>query len=211
LAIEGPASWKLENNVVPEARRNGPVRHAAAAVDRRTAPHANHGTAKIGEADVRQAAGNLAALRAAFSVCPIRPPRLDGAIALGVGPVFRRSSSFRRRVDFAGRLGQHGHAEGVGGEMNGFDDKIRCRSKGCRSIRSAAAIDETGEAAIDFTSTAGAPAGQRHPHRRRATFKTSRSGSSRSRPAWSLRRELDCGCAVEQPAQQLISRGDRYE
>jgi hypothetical protein len=116
LAIEGflvkGAGATLENNVIPQGKNETQLRATLPAGIKSGALHSIHivGKAKIGERQFAASAGTAAALVKQMPANPFPPANLDGALALGVGPVF--PPFFELGVD--GGKAQFAQAAGAG-------------------------------------------------------------------------------------------------
>ena len=90
LSIDGVPDMLLSDNVIGEGQKETTLRATLppSMLTGQLTPMRIFGQAKIGEVDFRVAAGNLATLRGEFAGLPFPPAALDGALALGVGPVF---------------------------------------------------------------------------------------------------------------------------
>ena len=172
LSVEGAGDGcTVRNNIIPEGKPEttlsvtlGPSIQAG-----QTAMLKIIGQAKIGEVEFRAAAGTLLAMRTAFSGLPFPPAALDGALALGVGPVFPpffQLSAPAPQLALA-QPNTAGSLKVLLTRSNGFDDKIDVTVEGlpAPATAKAAAIDKgKTEVALEFTSpTAIAPG--RHPIR----------------------------------------------
>jgi hypothetical protein len=91
LSIEGAGEgFTLANNTIPEGK-NETVMAVTAPASLEAGQFRDIrivGRAKIGEVDYSAVAGTSAALKGAFAGLPYPPEALNGAVGLGVGPVF---------------------------------------------------------------------------------------------------------------------------
>ncbi len=90
LAVEGVEGLALAGNVIAENANETVLRATLPAQlePGQMFPVRVVGRATIGDSPFESVAGNLVALRAQFAGLPQPPAELDGALALGVGPVF---------------------------------------------------------------------------------------------------------------------------
>jgi hypothetical protein len=168
LAIEGTGEGiVLANNVIPEGKPE--------TILTATLPPAIKsgqlqlirivGQAKIGEAEFKARASNLAVLRKDASGLPYPPAVLDGLVGLGVGPVFPEFfglSVATPNVAFAANNGTASFKVAVA-KMNGFDDKITLAVEGLPAgVTAKVPAVEKGkaEATIELASTQAVPAGK---------------------------------------------------
>jgi hypothetical protein len=129
LGVEGAGEGcALRHNIIPEGKPEttmhvtlGPSPPAG-----QTAMIKIVGQAKIGETDFRATASTLAAMRAALSGLPFPPASLDGALALGVGPVFPKFFQLAAAAPLVPlvRAGAQGSLKVQLTRANGFDDGV---------------------------------------------------------------------------------------
>src|SRR6185437_5395873 len=90
LSVAGGEGFVAANNVIPEGK-NETVMSVTVPADVKPGQLRIIrivGQAKIGDAEFRVTASSLAALRKQFNGLPYPPAALDGAVGLGIGPVF---------------------------------------------------------------------------------------------------------------------------
>lgn len=135
LSVEGAGDGLvLADHVIPEGKNETTMRVTLpASLAAGTLANARIvGRAKVGEVDVTATAGTLVALRGQFNGLPYPPAELDGAIGLGVGPVF--ADFFKLMVDgnvvtFPQLLGTVAF-EVKTERLNGFDEQVALAVEG---------------------------------------------------------------------------------
>lgn len=134
LSVAGGEGFVLANNVIPEGK-NETVISVTVPADAKPGQLRIIrivGQAKIGEAEFRATASSLAALRKQFNGLPYPPASLDGAVGLGIGPVF--ADFFQLAVEPAnvpfGQIAGSGSFKIKATKSNGFDDVINLAVEG---------------------------------------------------------------------------------
>jgi len=135
LSIEGvDEGLKLAGNVIPEGQNETTISATLpASLAAGTLANARIvGRAKVGEVDVMDTADTLVALRGQFNGLPYPPAELDGAIGIGVGPVF--ADFFKLMVD--GNVVTFPQLVGTAAfevkteRLNGFDEQVAVAIEG---------------------------------------------------------------------------------
>ncbi|HEX3724626.1 MAG TPA: LamG-like jellyroll fold domain-containing protein, partial [Pirellulales bacterium] len=167
LSVEGAGEGcVLRHNVIPEGKPETTM-HVTLGPSLAAGQLANLqiiGHAKIGETEFREAASTLGALRTSLSGLPFPPAVLDGALALGVGPVFPR---YFQLTPVSPAVALVSAATPVSlkvqlSRSHGFDDKVDLRVEGLPKPATAkAAAIEKGktEAALELISPQAIPPG----------------------------------------------------
>jgi hypothetical protein len=126
-----------------------------------------YGQAKIGESEFRATASTLGALRGALSGLPFPPAALDGALALGVGPVFPQffQVAAASPVVALEKAGAQANLTVQVTRSSGFEDAVSVSLGGLpKGVTAKAATIEKGktEAAIELVGAEAIPPGK-HP------------------------------------------------
>lgn len=170
LGVEGAGEGcTVRHNIIPEGKPEttmhvtlGPSLAAG-----QTALVKITGEAKVGADEFRTTASTLVALRTSLSGLPFPPGQLDGALALGVGPVFPKFFQLASAAPVVPLI-QPASAASVKVQLtksNGFDDKVALAAKGLpKGVEAKPAAIEKGKAegALEITSAQPIPPGK-HP------------------------------------------------
>jgi Concanavalin A-like lectin/glucanases superfamily/Bacterial pre-peptidase C-terminal domain len=172
LSVEGAGEGcQLRHNIIPEGKPETTLQATLppSLTAGQIAAIKIVGTAKIDATEYRAVASTLPALRTALGGLPFPPAPLDGAIALGVGPVFPRFFQLTAPTSAVAltSAGATGKLAVQVARSAGFDDKVEVTVDGLPSPSTAKpAVIEKGktEATLELTSPAAIPPGK-HPIR----------------------------------------------
>jgi hypothetical protein len=168
LSVEGAGEGcQLSGNVIPEGKPETTmhVTLGSSLVAGHIGTARIIGQAKVGETEFRAAAHTLGAMRGALAGLPFPPAELDGAIGLGVGPVFPQFFQLAAASPTLAlvKAGAQGALKVQLTRSNGFEDKVSISAEGLPGGVTAkpAAIEKgQSEVALELTSAQAIPPGK---------------------------------------------------